>query len=92
MPPVAVKSLTASGQVLAGPGALVALNVTAIGGGSSGRVTLYNNVAASGDIIAMIAVDEDTSESFCPASPIAVSLGIYAVITGSPLVAAVSYY
>ena len=81
MIPVGHVPLTATGAVRSGPGALVAVNIC--GGADAATVTLYDNTAGSGTIVAKLGVGIGLSDSFCPSQPIAVGKGIYAVITGT---------
>ena len=74
-------ALTASGQVKARPGALVAVIIT--GGADAASVTVYDNTVTSGTILAVVKAAINTTVTFCPAVPIVASKGLYATITGT---------
>jgi len=79
--PVSVSSRTTAGAALTGSGALVAVNICA--GADAATVTLYDNTAGSGTVICKLGVGIGLSASFCPASPISVTNGIYVALTGT---------
>jgi len=86
---IATTTLTSSGLVRTGPGALVAVNLCAAGG--SATVTIYANTAGSGDVLCKLAVAANTSDSFTPAAALAASVGLYATITGTTPTVSISY-
>lgn len=73
--------LTADGQVKSGPGALVAVVLTA--GTDLATVTLYDNTAASGTVLCTLKAAANSSVVFTPARPYAFAKGCYADLSGT---------
>lgn len=89
--PVTSVAVTADAVVSAIPGALCAVLLT--GGSDAATIILYDNAsAASGTILATLKAAINTTVSYCPAHPLAVSKGIYADITGTAMAAYVSFF
>ncbi len=72
--------LASSGAVRSGPGALLSVLLTA--GADAASVTIYDNTAGSGDVVAVL---KAAAESTVPwlAGSLVCSKGLYAVITGT---------
>ncbi|MCZ7568969.1 MAG: hypothetical protein M5U01_10335 [Ardenticatenaceae bacterium] len=74
--------LQASGGVRTGPGALVALLLTA--GGDAAAVTVYDNTAGAGTVLAVLtAAAGTTAPAWAPPGGQACAHGLYAEITGT---------
>ena len=76
----ATMALTASGLVRSGPGALLAVLLTA--GVDAASVTLYDNTAGSGTKLAVLKAALGVTAAWTPGGQIC-SLGLYAVVTGT---------
>lgn len=75
-------TLAASAAVRAGPGALLAVLVTA--GADAAAVTIYDNATAgSGTVLAMVKAAAGASAAWTPFGGQAAAHGIYATITGT---------
>jgi hypothetical protein len=67
--------------VKSGPGALVAVALTA--GSDGATATLYDNTAASGTVLVTLKAAANGSAVFTPAAPYAFAKGCYADLTGT---------
>ncbi len=81
--------ITASGLIHTGYGGVMAVILT--GGSDAASVTLYDNTAASGTVIAVLKAGIDTTVVFTPAVALGVAKGIYAAITGTTPDVTVAY-
>lgn len=72
---------SSSGTVLSGPGTLRAVLVTA--GVDAASVTIYDNTAGSGTVLAVVKAAANTSAQWTPPGGQAASKGLYATITGT---------
>lgn len=88
--PVQSTDGTAAANVLTGPGALVSVNLC--GGADAATVTVYDNTAASGDVICKLGVAAGASDSFTPTAPLAVGKGIHFAITGTTPQVVIAFY
>lgn len=79
--PVSYSTKAASAAIKAGPGWLYSVVVTAAADAAS--VTIYDNTAGSGAVVAVIKAAIQTSVVWSPPEPIACNTGIYATITGT---------
>ena len=71
----------ATATIRTGPGALLAVLLT--GGSDAATVTLYDNTANSGAILAVLKAAAATTVAWTPPGGQAAALGIHAVITGA---------
>ena len=46
-------------------------------------VTVYDNTAGSGTVLAVLKAAINTTVSFCPCGPLAAARGLYATVTGT---------
>lgn len=72
---------TSSVAVRSGPGALVAVLLTAAGDAAS--VTIYDNTAGSGTKLAVVKAGAGETAQWTPAECQACSTGLYATLTGT---------
>lgn len=80
--PVAFANVTVDAVVKTAPGALVSVLLTAAG--DTATVILYDNAsAASGTKLCTLSAVTLTSAQWTPSNPQAVSLGIYADVSGT---------
>jgi len=77
----ATMALTASGLVRSGPGALLAVLLTA--GVDAASVTLYDNTVGSGTKLAVLKAALDATVNWTPAAGQICSTGLYAELTGT---------
>lgn len=76
-------------MVLSGPGSLCSVLLTA--GSDAASLTIYNNTAGSGTVVAIVKAAAGASVQFTPAQPLAVGAGLYAVLTGTSPACTVGY-
>ena len=75
------KQITATGGVLTGSGALIAVVLTA--GSDTATVTLDDSTDGSGTSIVTLSATANTSVVFAPCVALPVGTGIYATTTGT---------
>jgi len=75
------KHLAASGAIKAGPGALFALTLTAVG--ANATAVVYDNTSAAGTVIWKLAALDGTSNTVSLPNGAAFGVGAYAALTGA---------